>query len=254
MSYASEAALVADFLDQLGQGLRDNPWTVYPETAGWDLLMVHSAGHQLGLEAKLSLNAKVIDQALSGQHRYWNPAGPDYRGVLVPAGKCQAHLRNICAAIGIGIVEVRPREARVRQYFSLPIELWHESAWQSWMPGERCPLPDYIPDVEAGKKSPVALTEWKIKAIKLMIVLERRGHVTRRDMAALKISASRFTDAWHGFLARTPQGYVRCGRTPDLRAQHPRNFAEIEADAETWAALAGIDLAAPADLFAGAAA
>lgn len=33
-------------------------WTCYPETAGFDILVVHQDGRQIGVEAKLSLNRK----------------------------------------------------------------------------------------------------------------------------------------------------------------------------------------------------
>lgn len=245
-AWETEAALVAEFITQLRDrprwGKQDCPWTIYPETAGWDLLLQHRDGFQLGLEAKLSLNAKVVAQALDGQHRYYRPEGPDFRGVLVPAKKVQHDLRLICDAIGIGIIGLHPVEPNVYRTLSLPGEdTYNCEQWPHWCPAERCPLPAYVPDVEAGKPSPVALTDWKIKAIKLMIVLERRGFVTRRDMRALKISPSRWTDCWHGFLTHGDQGYVRCSRTPDLKAQHPRNYAEIEADFDIWASEAGIN-------------
>jgi hypothetical protein len=69
-----------------------------------------------------------------------------------------------------------------------------------------------------------------------MILLERRGRVTRGDMKALQISPTRWTDSWHGFLRADPAagGYVPCERTPDLKAQHPTNWAEIEADYDKW--------------------
>jgi hypothetical protein len=215
--YTAEHELVADFigqLDRLAELSKKPPkWTVYPETAGWDLLLVHNSGFQVGLEAKLTLNAKVIDQALVNANSRFNTAGPDYRGVLVPVGGAQHHLERICDAIGIGIVRVGPARQGVYRYFGLPGGGDYSRDWP---------------------KSPVMLTEWKIKAIKLMILLERRGAVHRSDMRALKISPSRWTDAYHGFLAPTSGGYVRCDRTPDLKAQHPRNWAEIEADFDKW--------------------
>jgi hypothetical protein len=67
-----------------------------------------------------------------------------------------------------------------------------------------------------------------------MIVLERRGFVTRSDMRTLQISPSRWCDGWQGFLERGDGGYVRGERTPDLKRQHPRNWAEIEADVALW--------------------
>jgi hypothetical protein len=249
-TYASEADLVRCFVAQLHPRGGDKKWTVYPETADWDLLLIHRDGYQLGLEAKLTLNAKAIDQALEGQHKYWARSGPDYRGVLVPQDGLQLHLVRICAAIGVGILSIKPPlRGHSFSVLCLPSEDSYSQEWPHWMPAQRCAVPAYIPDVEAGHKSPVKLTDWKIKAIKLMIVLERRGWVTRRDMSALQISASRFTDLHHGFLAKGPNGYVRSDRTPDLRAQHPVNYAQIEADTETWAKLAGIDLQGDSGFF-----
>src|SRR5690606_31126666 len=114
---------------------------------------------------------------------------------------------------------------------------WDVRGWFPWLPAKRCKLPDYIPDVGAGTPAAVALTAWKIKATELMILLDRRGYVTRRDMKLLGISPTRWTDAYHGFLTADPikGGYVRHASTPDLRAQHPVNYGQIEADFDTWA-------------------
>lgn len=240
--FKTEAEMVSawlqnDFAHSNGRKL----WTVYPETAGWDLLLVHDDGFQVGVEAKLALNAKVLAQALVGQHDAWRSVGPDYRAVLVPERKCQAHLSEIAAAIGIKLLKFRTPERGVRSFVALPDEGSSYLAWPNWLPEKRCTLPDYIPDVAAGCSSPLMLTPWKVKAIKLMLVLERRGYVTRADMRALEISPTRWTDNYAGFLARSPSGYVRCAATPDLKAQHPTNWAQIEADWDQWAIPAGID-------------
>jgi hypothetical protein len=233
--YPTEAAMVACWLVQLSKSHASKEWTVYPETAGWDVLLVHQDGYQLGIEAKLALNAHVVAQSLEGTSRYYTRSGPDYRAVMVPADKSQGYMGPICRALGVCIIAVRPPERHITRGMGLPCEEAHrDSDWPCWLPAERCPLPEYIPDVEAGHPSPVALTYWKIKAIRLMIVLERRGFVTRADMRVLQISPSRWCDGWHGFLDRGAEGYVRGDRTPNLRAQHPRNYAEIEADIATW--------------------
>jgi hypothetical protein len=265
--FATEAELVAAFVADVqaqnerfarhnagcAPGHRRRPiWTIYPETADWDLLLVDEAGVQIGIEAKLTLNAKVICQALP-DHRWSAEQGPDYRAVLVPSEKIQANMHPIAAALGLTILAVRREEGwqnRVSVSVSpmtLPDEhcsdSWNLRDWFSWLPARRCVLPDYVPDVEGGKPSPVALTTWKVKAIKLLILLDRRGGVTRKDMQHLGISPSRWTDAYNGFLTadRIKGLYVRCDRTPDLRSQHPTNWLQIEADFSKWA---------PADLLA----
>lgn len=233
--FVSEADLVAQFLREIERDKATaKNWTIYPETADWDLLLVHADGYQLGIEAKMSLNAKVIDQALSGAWSTWGPDGPDYRAVLVPRGKIQAHLERICRAIGVGIlISERIKPGHYRS-LGLPEEEHGFRDWPNWMPSQRCKLPDYVPDVSAGHKSPVKLTAWKIKAIKLMILLEKRGAVHRSDMRAIGISPSMWCDHHGGYLARTSNGYVRCDKTPDFRDQHPVNYAQIEADFDNW--------------------
>ncbi|TIU81425.1 MAG: hypothetical protein E5W01_20510, partial [Mesorhizobium sp.] len=60
--FESEAALCAAFIARLPKD-----WTAYPETAGFDILLVRGAdGAQIGVEAKMTLNAKVLMQAVEG--------------------------------------------------------------------------------------------------------------------------------------------------------------------------------------------
>lgn len=248
--FENEAALVAAFcalLDRDNQNPRmaeDEKWTAYHETAGWDLLLVNrKTGVQVGIEAKLALNPKVLTQALP-ENRWWDPVGPDYRAVLVPSPDCQHYLPVLARHLGIGVISARGdkhwRDDTIIWQFnpSLPNERYSigTDSWPNWMPARRCELPEYVPDVTGGHAAPVALTVWKIKAIKLLILLERRGYVTRADMKVLQISPTRWTDNYHGFLSADSikGGYVQNSRTPDLRAQHPTNYAQIESDFEKW--------------------
>lgn len=252
-TFENEAALVAAYVVEIerrnalpvSRRLGGDVWTAYHETAGWDLLLVGETGVQVGIEAKMSLNAKVLVQALPG--KWSSPEGPDYRAVLVPMTQVQNHLDEIAGHLGITVIRMGGGSSGGRIMWgtnpsSLPEEndktrtLYSFRDWHSWFPERRCKLPDYVPDVMGGKAAPVALTEWKIKAIKLSVLLDRRGIVTRADMKALAISPSRWTDAYNGFLRadRERGGYVRCGLTPDFRAQHPTNYAQIEADFQSW--------------------
>lgn len=245
--FARETDLVAAFVECLGKPPRNwgrvppigDGWTAYHETAGWDILLANTAnGLQLGIEAKLTFNPKVLDQALTGL-KYARSDGPDYRAVLVPRDACQQHMHRIATHLGIAVITIGRDEDQsgFDMYpHELPIEnqFYWQDLWPSWLPLRRHPLPDYVPDVSGGAAAPVALTPWKVKAIKLMILLERNGSVSRSDMKALDISPTRWTDRYHGFLDPSPEGYVRSDRTPDLKAQHPKNWAEIEADFDAW--------------------
>ena len=59
-------------------------WRCYPEAGGFDILAVHDDGRQLGVEAKMALNAKVAEQILPGDRdEFFDKPGPDYRLVIV---------------------------------------------------------------------------------------------------------------------------------------------------------------------------
>lgn len=244
-TFATEAEMVEAFCAWNEKSFR-KPWTIYHETAGWDLLAVDpETGVQVGIEAKLSLNAKVLSQALPGHTSTSATVGPDYRAVLVPRKTCQNHLAPIFADLGVTVLAISgyqeswPEGCQAR--WNVNPHGWPDeqsqygrSYWVPWLPAEREKLPDYMPDVKGGRAAPVMLTDWKVRAIKLMVLLDHFGTVTRKDMKNLGLSPTRWTACAHGFLTPGEGGYVRCSRTPDLRAQHPINYAEIEADFPKW--------------------
>lgn len=240
--FNSEAEMCAEFIASL-----PTEWKAYPETAGFDILLVRIAdGLQIGVQAKLALNAKVIDQVID-PISHWRVLGeaPDCRAVLVPLYATYS-LGSICSLLGITVIRIGidpARHGRGRLWVNPALPDPSHNAWGSdrdwheWAPAKRCELPDYVPDVSAGKSSPVALTTWKVKAIKLLILLDRRGYVTRDDFKHLQLDASRWLAAPAGWLAKGPvRGqWVRGSYIPDLRAQHPVNYPAIEADFEKWA-------------------
>jgi hypothetical protein len=99
---------------------------------------------------------------------------------------------------------------------------------------ERHPLPCYIPDVIAGASSPVQLTQWKIKALKVIALLEIRGSVLRSDFKHLGLDPRRWT-AKGGWLNTVAGGYVAGKHTPTFAKQHPTVYAQIKADFSKWA-------------------
>lgn len=222
-----EHDLCREFIDALPK-----EWTAYPETCGWDILLVRrSDGFQVGVEAKLNLNAKVICQAAESiSHHQVDAPGPDCRAVLVPAGKNRTDFAGLLNLLGLVVIRpcsfggCSPR---------LPDDgYWNSRSWPEFAPARRHQLPDYIPDVVAGSSAPVSLTEWKISAIKIVILLEKRGYVTRADFAKFKISMSRWTQM--RWLVSPERGKWVAGSLPDFRAQHPVNFNQIYVDFDTW--------------------
>jgi hypothetical protein len=240
--FDSEAALCSAFLAEVTRvhaGDKSSKWICYPETGGFDILLVREAdGFQVGIEAKLSLNAAVLTQALPGWRWQAGVTGPDCRAVLVPQG-CSTGLNEICQHLGITVIAMAaPRLSRAPLYSpklpSLSRGTKVNQDWHEWCPVSRTALPDYIPDVVAGRRAPVKLSEWKIAAIKMAILLESRP-VTRADFRALKISPTRWLSPKDGWLERgSSGGFVASSRIPDFKAQHPLNYLQIKGDAQKW--------------------
>jgi hypothetical protein len=241
--FTKEVELCSAFITALPKN-----WLAYPETAGYDIVLVRTEdGAQVGIEAKLSLNTKVICQAIeNSRYESYGRAGPDFEAVLVPSDGVQVGLGTICAALSITVLTVRDaRPAFSRrphpQYVISPMmpeagETWYGSQqyWLDRCPAQRLPLPDYVPDVMAGRSGPTMLTDWKIRAIKVDILLRRNGVVTRGDFERLKLSPRRWIDM--GWLITTARGiYAQGPRPMGLQEQHPVNYAQIEADFDKWA-------------------
>lgn len=239
--FAKETDLCAAFLEEVA---REKKWTAYPESCGFDIVLVRvSDSAQIGIEAKLALNPTVLCQALDGASNSWRLDGPDYRAVLVPSDATKG-LAPICAALGVtaiccGSPRATDRKNVIRSSIfqpHLPDEIygWGTDGWHDWCPEKRLALPEYVPDVVAGAPAPVALTHWKIQAIKLAILLAERP-VTRADFKALRLSPTRWTDPFTGWLVKGDGGYVAGPHIPDFKAQHPTAWAQILADKEKWA-------------------
>lgn len=272
--FENEAALCSAFIASLPSG-----WTAYPETSGFDILLVRATdGAQVGVEAKKTLNAKVLLQAIEGMYsrRGIESEGPDFRAALVPMGTAGAEMKRIARYLGVTIIECREpknfeteierraasygqwhpngvdeRQAALhRQWAERDVKAdWHpfepelpdhsgydwRGDWADHCPAKRCKLPDYVPDVTAGASGPSQLSEWKIKAIKICVILEKRGWVSVADFRHVGIDRKRWLDmGWlvgrEGFRGH----YIAGMHSLDLRRAHPINYGQIEADYEKW--------------------
>lgn len=231
--FAKESDLCAAFLVVLPE-----VWTAYPETGGFDLLLVREAdGFQIGVQAKLRLNAKVIRQAVEqGGPSHVTAPSPDCRAVLVPQTAAGADMAEICRLLGLTVI-VLPGERQ--QPFSPTLPRPKQDAesrtWFEQAPCQRITLPDHVPDVVAGRPAPVRLTAWKIRAIRIAVTLERRGFVLRDDFKHHKVDMRRWVAPRSGWLVRQETGgWGKGSRLPDFRAQHPKNWAQIEAGYDGW--------------------
>lgn len=219
-------------------------WVAYAETAGWDILLVRrSDGFQIGVQAKLRFNIDVINQTIEGHRSYdTDRVGPDCRAVLVPH---HGGLSTIAAYIGITVITVRSARRkpgwggiRIEGIIfepNLPSESdrWQNEDWHEWAPASRHKLPDYVPDVPAGASAPLQLTQWKIGAIKIAIILEKRGWVTRADFKHIGINPQRWLANGNGWL-RVVDGKLVADMMPDFKKQHPKVWKQIAADEDKW--------------------
>jgi hypothetical protein len=235
--FATEAAMCADFIAALPAD-----WVSYNETAGWDLLLVRKPdGFQIGVQAKLRFNPEVIAQAIDKDSWYHRAhVGPDCRAVLVPTvnpalAAIARHLL-ITPIIVIPPAERIPYDAVFRP--ALPRikggDSWARIGdWEDLCPDERHQLPEYVPDVVAGASAPVQLSVWKIKALKIAVILETRGYVTRADFKALSIDAGRWCNFWLRRGERFTE-WVAGPDMPDFKKQHPLVYAQIFAERAKW--------------------
>lgn len=245
--------LEAEMCEAFASKAREAGWTVYPETAGWDLLLVGDDHVQIGVQAKLRCNLDVIAQAaepiIRNSNRPKSARGPDHIVVLVPQATTVFH--TVCRLLGIVVIDARrqydrrPRSCAydVRLEFDAPslnrAPLIH--ATRREFAGGRCRLPEFVPDVPAGVPSPIQLTDWKIKAIRMCALLRRRGWVTSADFKAADLSISRWTNGewWlkaNGEKFGRLKKYVASGRHPLPDEDHPEIAEQVRQQQEGGAA------------------
>lgn len=187
--YRSEAELCDEFM----QYAHDHKWGVYPETSGWDVLLVKDEV-QVGVEAKLTGNVKLLYQATEGVRiGYKAPRkGPNYRAVLIP-------LKNKIFRVmahRMGLFCYYPKfNYCPDSYMYLGQRLRFPEAYD-WKPKDTVWTPDFEPVMEAGKKSPKVITPWKIKACRVSQVLKSRGFITTQDTKELGINIRTWIDRW----------------------------------------------------------
>jgi hypothetical protein len=240
--------------------LDGQPWTVYREWANWDMLLVRNRdGFQIGLEAKLKLTPKVVAQALpslGSAGRFGDGSGPDCRAILVPYDGLQHHMVGICKHLRLTVVTVHPtgdleggRRLSSRISPGLPAEAGDPipgtnraypfssaADWYEWCFATREVLPEKPPDVPVGVPAPVRLTPWKMKAIKLDIVLQRRGYVTPADFRHLDLSMTFFSQSHPPRLKRGKKRgeWVRGEEFPVFQAQHPDIWTHLDQTYDSW--------------------
>lgn len=224
--FASEADLCAAFIEWA----KPQGFVAYAETAGWDILLVGPGGTQIGVQAKMRYNLAVLTQAVEDRWMSWSNSGPDFRSVLIPTDEHS----DLCDALGLTLIRYRGDWRRHDFGPSLPIgsnqRPYDYDNWHYANPISRCRLPEYVPDVVAGASSPVQLTPWKIKALKIVATLEIRGYVTRKDFHLFGIDHRRWINDNDWLRAGAAPGQFVRGPNLTFPDQHPKVYAEVKAD------------------------
>jgi len=202
--------------------------TCYAEWAGWDILVVLSDGVQLGIQAKLRLNAEVIGQATPDRYGWeYDLAGPDFRAVLVPAPN---QLSGIASRLGLEVFyayETGYPKSRIDFHPALDggRDLRGSDAWLDWNPAKRHELPPAPTDAIAGSPCPVTLTPWKLGALSVLAELSVKGTITAKRMRELRVNPSRWLQGRWLEPGPTRGDCVRGAVCPKFDEQHPQAFA-----------------------------
>ena len=198
MSFAAESDLCEAFAATATAG----GWVVYPETAGWDLLLVRR-DVQVGVQAKLLGRPWVLLQACPDRRER---RGPHYRLALVGGwpGRGESAQRNaraeFCAlAHHLRILVATPpdhdavvfgyHDSWVMSLMHPPLNLGRRRCvrpsldwrWYRWRPEAPETLPPIVPRVPAGVPSPETVTSWSVAAVRLEQLALAQGHVTVAD-------------------------------------------------------------------------
>jgi len=237
-------------------------WTCYPEAAGFDVLVVHESGRQIGVEAKLALNAKVADQIMpEPRDDYWGRPGPDHRLVIVSKiTDASAGIAKMLKCLGVTVLCPRKTYDQKRgeiYTFDLRHQLLDRDGTASpysadrmfdWWPSERCRVPMLATTLPAGVPSPMSLTPWKEAAMKVVALMRSQGFITAKQIAAHGIGVTSWTQSPGRKPAWLARGEVRgqwveSEHMPAFDKQHPEAYAlvveQLQAELAKPLALAG---------------
>lgn len=204
--YDSENKLCEAFVEIA----RAKGWRVYPETSGWDILLVATSdvktenarhGDQIGIQAKLRANTEVLAQAIPPIYDSYESHGPHYRAVLVPMmyGDFQAVAQRLRVWPFAMYKSVRHWVGDKQLNYGLDENVL------AWLPPEgdnrdiridsqkTCWTPEVEVWTPPGVNSPRSISKWKISAVKLCLKMRETGFVTSADFKALGLHMS----AWH---------------------------------------------------------
>lgn len=199
--YADESEMVT----ALAHAAKSAGWLAYPETSGFDLLLVATdkvqaagirAGDQLGVEGKRAGNLRLLVQAMPKTR---SDSGPNFHVALVP--RATSDFKDLAKELGILVIE-----ACVRKWNNAYTREWVKSDFTgalSFFPPlyrQYYEKPLWSPEVEVwtppGVKSPKSVSPWKVKAVKLCLLAEQKGFLTSADFRDAKVSMTLWRKRW----------------------------------------------------------
>jgi hypothetical protein len=207
------------------------------------VLVVHESGRQIGVEAKLSLNAKVADQILPNRgDEYYGRPGPDHRLVIVSKiTDASAGIVKMLERLGVSVLCTRKSCDMEGDYYKFDLEYqllnrekdrlyYGNERLFDWSPVERCQVPMMVTNLPAGVPSPIRLTPWKESALKVVALMRQQGFVTGKQIAAHGIGITSWTQAPGSKPAWLARGSVRgqwieTEHMPAFDQQHPEVYA-----------------------------
>lgn len=207
-TWSSEAEMLDAFLVQA----KAAGWEVYPETSGFDALLVAPddvaepfvPGDQIAVEAKLRPSVKLLAQVMPPAELSERPAA-DFYVVVVPHRRGSLRdLIDVAHRLGVAVIADNPQHGDYyRAAFASPgarpfggaqLILWQRYPRigpQLWTPG--APV-----DTPAGVPSPSSVTPWKWAAVKLCLELD-----------GLRITTEHFDRRGVSFPRWLREGWVR---------------------------------------------
>lgn len=181
-----------DWAERLG-------FEVYPEVAGWDLVLVTgeprtlgrhglevSPGEQVGIHAKLRANCDVLAQALPGDFASY---GPTWRMVAAPVtGRSFCY---IAGRMGIGVIQASPPVPGYRDPGDPRV--MQEPRRSDAQPLALPPVASRV--IAAGAPSPRVLSPWRVKALRFLEATRAAGTFTATSLKGFGLSKS-WVDRW----------------------------------------------------------
>lgn len=198
--YSDENEMLVAFSD----ALKAKGWLVFPETGGFDLLLVATdeveavgvkPGDQVGVEGKRAGNLKLLTQARPQPRAR---KGPHYHLAIVP--RATPEFAELAMALRIMVVEACTyrwsggEKVWTKSDFAYDATLFAPLYRQYY--DEPCWHPEVEIWVPPGVNSPKKLSPWKIKAVKLCLRAKEHGYLTSQDFRSAGISMTVWRNRW----------------------------------------------------------